>query len=112
MLVRRVLWVRAARKAFDGFPEPVQVDVDRALSVVAGGQVPENAKPLHGLGAGVMEIALRHRGDAWRVVYAVKIGDDVWVVHAFQKKSTSGIATPKHEIDLVRDRVRRLKEFR
>jgi phage-related protein len=45
------------------------------------------------------------------VVYAVQLGDDIWVGHAFQKKSTQGIKTPKHEIDLVKDRVRRLKEM-
>ena len=49
-------------------------------------------------------------GDAFRVVYALQLDDDVWVVHAFQKKSTSGIATPKHEIDVVRERIKRLKE--
>jgi phage-related protein len=58
-----------------------------------------------------MEIVLKHRGDAFRVVYAVQIGDAVWVLHAFQKKSTEGIKTPKREIDLVHDRLRRLKEL-
>jgi phage-related protein len=66
---------------------------------------------LAGLGSGVMELALRHRGDAFRVVYALQNGVDIWVVHCFQKKSRSGIATPKQEIDLVRDRLRRLKEI-
>lgn len=50
-------------------------------------------------------------GDAFRVVYAVRIGTDLWVVHAFQKKATQGIRMPKHEIDLIRDRLRRLKEM-
>ena len=66
---------------------------------------------MKGLGSGVLEIARPFRGNAFRVVYAVQIGADIWVVHAFQKKSTSGIATPKHEIDLVRDRIKRLKEM-
>ena len=69
------------------------------------------AKPMHGLGSGVFELAIRHRGDAWRVIYAVLIGSDLWVVHAFQKKSTSGIATPKHEIDVIRERLKRLQEL-
>jgi phage-related protein len=51
------------------------------------------------------------QGRCVRVVYAVQFGDDIWVVHAFQKKSTQGIKTPKHEIDLVRDRLKRLKEM-
>ena len=63
-----------------------------------------------GLGAGVWELAIKERGDAFRVIYALQLDDDVWVVHAFQKKSTSGIATPKHEIDRVRERIKRLKE--
>ena len=57
-----------------------------------------------------MEIVLKYRSDAFRVVYAAQIGADIWVVHAFQKKSTQGIKTPKHEIDLVKDRIKRLKE--
>ncbi|HEY3720376.1 MAG TPA: type II toxin-antitoxin system RelE/ParE family toxin, partial [Roseiarcus sp.] len=48
-------------------------------------------------------LALRHRGEAFRVVYAVQIGAEIWVVHAFQKKAKSGIATPKAEVDLIRD---------
>lgn len=65
---------------------------------------------MHRLGSGVFEIALAFRGDAFRVVYAVQLADEIWVIHAFQKKSTQGIKTPKREIDLVRDRLKRLKE--
>jgi phage-related protein len=66
---------------------------------------------MKGLGSGIFEIALPHRGNAFRVAYAVQLGDDLWVVHAFQKKSTQGIKTPQREIDLVRDRIKRLKEL-
>ena len=59
---------------------------------------------------GVWELAIKSRGDAYRVVYALQIGEEIWVVHAFQKKSKQGIATPKPEIDLVRERIKRLKE--
>jgi phage-related protein len=59
----------------------------------------------------VFEIALPFKGDAFRAVYAVQLADDIWVVHAFQKKSTQGVKTPKHEIDLVKDRLKRLKEM-
>jgi phage-related protein len=58
-----------------------------------------------------MELALRHRGDAFRVVYALQVGADVWVIHAFQKKAKSGIATSRQEIDIVRERLRRLREI-
>ncbi len=77
---------------------------------MAAGEAPAVAKPLKGLGTGVWELALRHRGDAFRVIYALQIGDDIWVVHAFQKKSKKGIATPKQEIDLIGERIKRLKE--
>ncbi len=69
------------------------------------------AKPMQGLGSGVFEIALPFRSNAFRVVYAVQLGEEIWVIHAFQKKSTQGIRTPKHEIDLIRDRLKRLKEL-
>ncbi len=107
---RPVSWIKAARKDFQKFPEVVRTDALRALTIAAEGQKADHVKPLQGLDSGVMEIVLRHRGDAFRVVYAVQIGDDIWVLHAFQKKSTQGIKTPKHEIELVRDRLKRLKE--
>lgn len=57
-----------------------------------------------------MELALRLRGDAYRVVYALQVAKEIWVIHAFQKKSKTGIKTPKAEIDLVIERLKRLKE--
>lgn len=109
-MTRPISWIKAARKAFEQFPESVQLEGQLALTVAAEGDKAEIAKPLQGLGSGVLEIALRHKGDAWRIVYAVQIGTSLWVLHAFQKKSKSGIATPAHEIDVVRERLKRLKE--
>ena len=79
--------------------------------MAAEGCKADNAKPMKGLGSGVFEIALRFRADAYRTVYAVNIGEAVWVIHAFQKKSRTGIKTPQHEIDLIRERIKRLKEM-
>ena len=109
--LRIVSWIKAARKDFGDFPPKAQDKAFDALTIVADGGMPDIAKPLTGLGAGVLELAIKERGDAYRVVYALQLDDDIWVVHAFQKKSTSGIATPKHEIDVVRDRIKRLKEM-
>jgi len=81
------------------------------LTVAAEGGKADIAKPMQSLGADVYEIALPFRGDALRVIYAVRIGADLWVIHAFQKKSKQGIKTPEHEIDLIGDRLRRLKEM-
>ena len=58
----------------------------------------------------MFEIALRHRSDAFRAIYAVKVDVDIWVIHAFQKKSKSGVKTPQVEIDVIRERLKRLKE--
>ncbi len=66
---------------------------------------------MKGLGSGVYEVALAWRGEGYRTVYIVQMGPDLWVVHAFQKKSTKGIKTPKHEIELIRERIKRLKEM-
>lgn len=78
---------------------------------MAEGGTPEVAKPLWGVGAGVWELAIKERGNAWRVVYGLQIGDHIWIVHAFQKKSTSGIATPKPDIDLVKSRIKYLRKL-
>lgn len=67
-------------------------------------------KPFKGIDGGVFEIALKYRGDAFRTLYAVKIDTDIWVIHAFQKKSKSGIKTPQREVDIIHDRLKRLKE--
>lgn len=107
---RPVSWIKAARKDFEAFPLPVQTEGLRALTIAAEGRKADCAKPLKGFDGGIMEIVLRHRGDAFRVVYAVQIGEEIWVIHSFQKKSTQGIKTPKHEIDLVHERLKRLKE--
>lgn len=81
-----------------------------ALTFAAEGGKADTAKPLRGLGSGVFEIASSFRGEAFRVIYALQLDDDVWVVHAFHKKSTHGIRTPKREMDLVRERLKRLRE--
>ena len=108
---RPISWFKAAEKDFLKFPNAVQREGLTALTIAAEGTKADNAKPLKGLGAGVLEVVLKHRSDTFRVVYAVKIGNDIWVIHAFQKKSKRGIATPKSEIDLVRSRLKQLKEL-
>ena len=107
---RPISWIKAARREFEEFPEDVQSDMLDALTVAAEGGKSDKAKPFKGVEGGVFEIALRYRGDAFRTLYAIKIGADVWVIHAFQKKSKAGIKTPQMEVDLIRDRIKRLKE--
>lgn len=109
--IRPISWIKAALKEFSNFPEGAQSICLTALTIAAEGETPEIAKPMKGLGSGVFEIALLHRGNAFRVVYAVRLGEDLWVVHTFQKKSTQGIKTPLREIETIRDRLKRMKEM-
>jgi phage-related protein len=88
-----------------------QFILTRLLTFAAEGGKADIAKPFKGIGSGILEIALPWRGDAFRVVYAVQIGDEIWVLHAFQKKSTQGIKTPQHEVELIENRLKRLKEL-
>ena len=108
---RPVSWFRAARKEFETFPEGARSICLTALTIAAEGGKADIAKPMLGLGSGVFEIALPFKGDAFRMVYAVQLAEDIWVVHAFQKKSMRGIKTPQREIDLIKDRLKRLKEM-
>jgi phage-related protein len=110
-MARRISWIKAALRDFQAFPAAVQEQMTTALRIAARGEKADKAKPMRGLGTSVFEIALAYRGNAYRAVYAVQIGEDVWVVHAFQKKSTQGIKTPKREIDLIRARLKRLQEM-
>lgn len=107
---RNISWVKAARKDFEEFPEDVQSDMLDALTLAAEGEMSSKAKPFKGVDGGIFEIALRHRGDAFRAVYAIKIDVDIWVIHAFKKKSKSGIKTPQTDVGLIRERLKRLKE--
>jgi phage-related protein len=108
---RPISWIKAALKEFEAFPQGAKTICLVALTIAAEGGNADIAKPLRGMGSGLFEIALPFRGDAFRVVYAVQLGEEIWVVHAFQKKSTQGIKTPKREIDLIKDRLRRLREM-
>ena len=107
---RPISWVKAARKEFDAFPVGAQDDILAALTMAVDGGFPSHVKPMKGLGKGVYEVALRHRTDAYRAVYTLQFEGTLWVVHAFQKKSRSGIKTPKQELDLILERIKRLKE--
>jgi phage-related protein len=78
-----------------------------ALRFVQAGAKPDAAKPLKGFkGAGILEIVEDHDGDTYRAVYTVRLAGVVYVLHCFQKKSKTGIATPKHTMDLIRSRLR------
>jgi phage-related protein len=108
---RPVSWIRPALKDFEAFPEGARLVCMNALTIAAEGGKADIAKPLHGLGNGTFEIALTYQGEAYRVVYNVAVAADVWVLHAFRKKSTRGVKTPQRDIDVIKKRLRAIKEI-
>ena len=102
-----LVWIGASRRDFRGFPDEVKANMGYALYVAQCGGRHRKAKILKGFGgAGVVEIGDDHRGDTFRTVYTVRLASAVYVLHAFQKKSKTGIATPKTEIRLIEQRLR------
>ena len=101
-----VVWVGSSLRDVRAFPPAVRRDVGYALYAAQQGETDPSAKPLRGFGgAAVLEIVAQHRGDTWRAVYTVRFEEAVYVLHAFQKKSKRGIATPKQDMDLIRQRL-------
>jgi phage-related protein len=101
-----VRWIGASRKDVRSFPQAVRRDIGKALYAAQHGETDPAAKPLKGFGGtSVMEIVAPHAGDTWRAVYTVRFRDALYVLHAFQKKSKTGIATPRKDIDLIRQRL-------
>lgn len=86
------------------FPKEVQRDIGYALSFAQDGKKSAAAKPFTCKYHGVFEIVAPFDGNTYRAAYAIKIGNKVYVLHVFQKKSKSGIATPKSDVDLIEKR--------
>ena len=107
--MKKLTWLADSRARVKSFPVAVQDDIGYALYVAQVGGMSIRAKALHGFGGGVLEIRANDATGTNRAVYTVSIGDSIFVIHAFQKKSTSGIATPKAEIELVRHRLQQLR---
>lgn len=110
-IAKPVHWIGSSRKDLREFPEEVRSTVGVALYEAQIGRKPDDAKPLKGFGgAGVLEVVASEDGDAYRAVYTVRFAEVIYVLHCFQKKSKSGIATPKSEMDLVRSRLKLAEE--
>lgn len=101
-------WIGSAKEDLLHFPEDVVREIGHALYVAQLGGKHGAAKPLKGFaGAGVLEIVEDHDADTYRAVYTVRFAEVVYVLHAFQKKSKKGTATPTREIEKVKARLRR-----
>jgi len=106
-----VRWIGSSRDDVRAFPEPVRLRVGGALWEAQLGRKAGWAKPLKGFGgAGVLEVVDDHDGDTYRAVYTVRFAGVVYALHAFQKKSKRGIATPARDLALIEQRLRRAKE--
>jgi phage-related protein len=101
-----LLWVGSSYRDLVAMPRSVQRVFGYALSQVEEGQTPASSKPLSLIAAGVMELVEDHDRNTYRAVYTAKFPDAVYVLHCFQKKSKSGIATPKPDIELILARYR------
>jgi phage-related protein len=102
-----LIWIGSSRKDLREFPEDVRHRMGYALWITQTGGKHRDAKALSGFGgAGVLEIIEDYRGDTFRAVYTLKYADVVFMLHAFQKKSKTGRATPRRDIELIKQRLR------
>ena len=108
--MKPLVWVGDSKERLKKFPEVVQDEIGFALNRAQWGWTHHNAKPLRGL-HGVFEIVSDYASDTYRVVYVVNLGNRVYVLHCFQKKSKKGICTPKKEIDLIKRRLNWAKQL-
>lgn len=106
-----VKWVSSAKRDLDAMPDDVKDVFGHAIDLAQAGGKHQDAKVMTGFGsAGVLEVVEDHQGDTYRAVYTVKFAGWVYVLHCFQKKSKSGIATPKPDLDLINARLKAAKQ--
>lgn len=100
-------WIGSSKDDISSFPDDVKTEIGFSIFTAQNGETPLNSVPLTGFrGSKVPEVVVNYDGDTYRAVYTVKFKDAVYVLHAFKKKSHKGIKTPKHEIDLIKARLK------
>src|SRR5215213_8582980 len=107
---RPLHWVASSKRDLLGFPEKVMDNIGYALSVVQLGGHPPSAKPWKGLGPGVAEIVEDDAAGTFRAVYTVRFSKAIYMLHAFQKKSPSGVRTAKRDVELIAERLKAAKQ--
>lgn len=105
MPYKKLIWLGSSRKDLKEFPKEVQGHIGYALFRAQWGRTHEDAKLMKGFRAHIWEITSRYFSNTFRTAYYTRIDEEVYVLHAFQKKSKHGIATPKNEIDLIKQRL-------
>ncbi len=110
-VLRPLVWLGSSKRNLLAFPSGAQKLIGDELQLIQFGGMPKDAKLFRGVGSGVIEIALRYDSDAYRTVVAMQLGRKIYVLHAFQKKSKKGIATPQQDIDLIKQRYMEAREL-
>ncbi|ACL05121.1 protein of unknown function DUF891 [Desulfatibacillum aliphaticivorans] len=108
---RKLIWMGQTRKDMQSFPIEVRRSMGASLYYLQLGGMPKGANSFKGVGSGVLEIRLRYGTNAYRTVLAVQLGEKIYVLHAFQKKSKSGAKTPKNDVELIRQRYKEAQEL-
>jgi phage-related protein len=106
-----LVWLVDSLDRLKGFPPAVRQKLGFALYQAQIGQKHESAKMLHGFAETVWQVRADDAGGTYRAVYVAQFGEAVYVLHAFQKKATSGIATPQRELDLIRQRLQLVRKM-
>lgn len=99
-------WIGSSKRDFLAFPSAVKDEMGNALGLAQFGGTHPSAKPWKGQGSGVFELVERYRGNAYRAVYTVRFEEVVYVLHAFQKKSPSGVRTARGDVDIIERRLK------
>jgi phage-related protein len=107
-----ITWLGDSLSRLRNFPEDVKDDVGAVLMWAQIGDKHADAKPMRGfVGASVLEVVENHDGDTYRAVYTVRFKERIYVLHCFQKKSKKGSETPKHDINLVQQRLEEARKL-
>lgn len=112
MAAKKLGWIASSKKDLMEFPSDVRKEMGHALYIAQQGGKPKNAKPLNGFGSSnVFEVVQNDGKGTFRTIYTTQFQEIVYVLHAFQKKSKTGIKTPKQDIELVKNRIANIKKL-
>jgi phage-related protein len=110
-VLRPLVWMGSAKRDLQAFPTGAQKMSGDQLQLIQFGGMPKDATPFHGVGSGILEIAISYATDALRTVVAVPLGSAIFVLHAFQTKSKTGKKTPRQDVDLIKKRYKEAQEL-
>ena len=110
-MLRQIIWIASSLKDLKEFPETVKDEIGYILYLIQIGEHHQNITPLTGFHGGVMEIKSDYDKDTYRAVYAAKLGDDIYILHSFKKKSKKGVKIPKEDIETIKQRLKRAQEI-